>query len=157
MKEKIKSLNAIQIISYTLLIVSFIAIFFTKDKIQNFMFGLFWESIILIVLGTIWFLSKWTKDGINADVKKSKMIINELSNITLAWVVFYVLAFLLVIFFINTNSNLRENIYLIIGTFIMTIITQIIIYVAEEKAYKDTIKIINKNKLGKNDSNDTKK
>lgn len=157
MKEKIKSLNILQIISYILLLVSFIALFLTKNKVQNFMIGLFWESILLIVLGTIWFLFKWTKDGVNADVKKSKIIVNELSNITMAWVVCYVLAFLLEIFFINITSGLRENIYLIICTFIMTIITQIILYVVEEKAYKDTLKIINKNKLGKNDSNDTKK
>lgn len=157
MKEKIKSLNIVQILSNILMIISFIVLFVTKDKIQNFIIGLFWESIILIVLGTMWFLYKWTKNGVNADVTHSKKILTELDNITIAWVVCFVVAFLVVMFITNIKPEYRNNLYIISGTFIMSLITQIIVYIAEEKAYKETVKIISKNKIGKNDSNDTKK
>ena len=60
-------------------------------------------------------------------------------------------------FITSIKSEYRNNLYLISGTFIMSLITQVIVYIAEEKAYKETVKIINQNKIGKNDSNDTKK
>ena len=104
-----------------------------------------------------WFFASWTKGGTNADVHNSKRILSELDNITLTFVVLYVLGFLIILFIQNIRPEIRENIYLIIGFYIYTLIVEIMSYIAEEKAYKETVKLIKKKNIGKNDTNDTKK
>ena len=154
MKEKIKLFNPIQIISNILLIISVIGFLISKNDL---MVSLYWVGVVLNVIGLTWFFATWTKGGVNADVHNSKRIFNELDNITLSFVVLYVLAFLIIIFIQNMNLEIRENVYLIVGFYIYTLIVEVISYIAEEKAYKETLKVIKKNKVGKNDTSDTKK
>lgn len=156
MKERIKSFNLIQIISNILLLIAVVGIFLTKQDIKNVLIGLYWFAITLNIFGMTWFLATWTKGGVNADVHNSKRILQELDNTTLAFVVCYVLSYLGIVFLQSINSIFRDNIYLIIGFYLFTLVAQVILYIAEEKAYKETLKVIKKNKIGKNDSNDRK-
>ena len=55
------------------------------------------------------------------------------------------------------NSTLTDNIYVIICFYLFTIVAEIIAFIVEEKAYKETLKVIKKNRVGKNDTCDTKK
>ena len=121
------------------------------------MIGLFWPGIVVNVMGLTWFFAKWTKGGTNIDVHDSKRIFSELDNITLSFVVIYTLGFLIVIFMINLNPEIRNNLYLITGSYIMTLVVELISYIAEEKAYKEMVKVISKNKVGANDRSDRKK
>lgn len=157
MKEKIKSVNLIQIISNILLLITVIGSIFSKDNIKEVMISLYWLSVTINIFGIILFLGKWTKDGINADVHKSKRILEELSNITMAFIVCYVLVYLGIVFIQNMNPVFGDNIYLIVGFYLFTIVVEIIAFVSEEKAYKETLKVIKKNKVGINDTCDTKK
>lgn len=75
----------------------------------------------------------------------------------MAFIVCYVLVYLEIVFMQNMNPVFKDNIYLIIGFYLFTIVVEIIAFVAEEKAYKETLKVIKKNKVGKNDTCDTKK
>lgn len=156
MKERIKSFNLIQIISNILLLIAVVGIFLTKQDIKNVLIGLYWFAITLNIFGMTWFLATWTKGGVNADVHNSKRILQELDNTTLAFVVCYVLSYLGIVFLQSINPIFRDNIYLIIGFYLFTLVAQVILYIAEEKAYKETLKVIKKNKIGKNDSNDRK-
>lgn len=157
MKEKIKSMNLIQIISNILMLITVIGSIFSKDNIKEVMISLYWLSVTINIFGIILFLGKWTKDGINADVHKSKRILEELSNITMAFIVCYVLVYLGIVFIQNMNPVFGDNIYLIVGFYLFTIVVEIIAFVSEEKAYKETLKVIKKNKVGINDTCDTKK
>ena len=121
------------------------------------MISLYWLSVTINIFGLMLFLEKWTKNGINADVHKSKRILEELSNITMAFIVCYVLVYLGIVFIQNMNSTLTDNIYVIICFYLFTIVAEIIAFIVEEKAYKETLKVIKKNRVGKNDTCDTKK
>ena len=157
MKEKIKSMNLIQIISNILMLITVIGSIFSKDNIKDVMISLYWLSVTINIFGLILFLGKWTKNGINADVHKSQRILEELSNITMAFIVCYVIVYLGIVFIQNMNPLFGDNIYLVVGFYLFTIVAEIIAFVAEEKAYKETLKVIKKNKVGKNDTCDTKK
>lgn len=150
MKEKIKYLNPIQIIGNILIIISFLGIFITKQNVQDIMIKLYWLSIMLNIFGIILFLSTWTKGGINADVHSSKRILQEFDNISLTFLCCYVLVFLGMAFYFNITQTGRDNIYVIISFFLFTMFAEIIVYISEEKAYKETIKLVKKNKIGKN-------
>ncbi|MGN0974348.1 MAG: hypothetical protein ACI4OT_06355 [Bacilli bacterium] len=154
MKEKIKSFNLIQIISNILLLIAVVGVFITKQDIKNVLIGLYWFAITLNIVGMTWFLATWTKGGVNADVHRSKRILQELDNITLTFVVCYVLSYLGIVFLQSINPIFRDNIYLIIGFYLFTLVAELILFIAEEKAYKETLKVIKKNKIGKNDRND---
>ena len=77
-----------------------------------------------------------------------------INHITLAFVVCYVLSYLGIVFLQSINPIFRDNIYLIIGFYLFTLVAELILFIAEEKAYKETLKVIKKNKIGKNDRND---
>lgn len=157
MKEKIKTLNPVVIISNILMIIGIIGSIVAKQDIKTWFNGLYWFAITINVIGVTWFLATWTKGGVNADVHISKRIFQELDNITLAFVVCYVLAFLGIVFLQNVNPIFRENTLLIVGFYIFTIVVETIVFIAEEKAYNETKKVVGKNNLGKNDTNDGKK
>lgn len=59
MEEKIKYFNSIQIISNILLIGIVILLIVTGEK---FLFNLYWCIVPLLLLGTVWFISKWVKE-----------------------------------------------------------------------------------------------
>ena len=139
------------------MLITVIGSIFSKDNIKNVMISLYWLSVTINIFGLMLFLEKWTKNGINADVHKSKRILEELSNITMAFIVCYVLVYLGIVFIQNMNPLFGDNIYLVVGFYLFTIVAAIIAFVAEEKAYKETLKVIKKNKVGKNDTCDTKK
>ena len=157
MKEKIKSMNLIQIISNILMLITVIGSIFSKDNIKDVMISLYWLSVTINIFGLMLFLEKWTKNGINADVHNSKRILEELSNITMAFIVCYVLVYLGIVFIQNMNDSLTDNIYVIVCFYLFTIVAEIIAFIVEKKAYKETIKVIKKNRVGKNDTCDTKK
>lgn len=157
MKEKIKSMNLIQIISNILMLITVIGSIFSKNNIKDVMISLYWLSVTINIFGLMLFLGKWTKSGINADVHKSRRILEELSNITMAFIVCYVLVYLGIVFIQNMNDSLTDNIYVIVCFYLFTIVAEIIAFIVEEKAYKETLKVIKKNRVGKNDTCDTKK
>ena len=60
MKEKIKSMNLIQIISNILMLITVIGSIFSKDNIKDVMISLYWLSVTINIFGLMLFLGKWT-------------------------------------------------------------------------------------------------
>lgn len=57
MKEKIKSMNLIQIISNILMLITVIGSIFSKDNIKDVMISLYWLSVTINIFGLMLFLS----------------------------------------------------------------------------------------------------
>ena len=53
MKEKIKSMNLIQIISNILMLITVIGSIFSKDNIKDVMISLYWLSVTINIFGLI--------------------------------------------------------------------------------------------------------
>lgn len=157
MKEKIKYFNVVQIIGNILLLISVIGSFVATGKIQNTMIGLFWFALTINMLGITYFFAAWTKGGINADVKKSKQIFSDLDNVSVTLIIIYMLFYLGIMFAYNTSSDIRNNFYLIGVSYAITVFVEVILFTVVEKAYKETIKLVKKNNIGKNDRSDRKK
>lgn len=157
MKEKIKYFNVVQIIGNILLLISVIGSFVATGKTQNTMIGLFWFALTINMLGITYFFATWTKGGINADVKKSKQIFSDLDNVSVTLIIIYMLFYLGIMFAYNTSSDIRNNFYLIGVSYAITVFVEVILFTVVEKAYKETIKLVKKNNIGKNDRCDRKK
>ena len=55
MKEKIKSMNLIQIISNILMLITVIGSIFPKDNIKDVMISLYWLSVTINIFGLMLF------------------------------------------------------------------------------------------------------
>lgn len=139
MEEKIKYFNSIQIISNILLIGIVILLIVTGEK---FLFNLYWCIVPLLLLGTVWFISKWGKRGTDIDTKKSKEVSRSFDDITTVLLVLYALIYLGILFMEYFDDTIKINIYVAIGFYVLSIIVQLFMFIAVDSAYKDTKKII---------------
>ena len=88
-------------------------------------------------------------DGYDAndyDIDKSKLVKRSYNDTTTLATVFYGIVYLIIEFFDSIKINLKDNIYLIIGFFIITIIYELFIYLSISNANKETSEILNKKK-----------
>jgi hypothetical protein len=86
------------------------------------------------------------KGQVNSDIDKSKMVKRSYNDTTTIATVFYGIVYLIIEFFDSIKINLKDNIYLIIGFFIITIIYELFIYLLISNANKETSDILNKKK-----------
>jgi hypothetical protein len=86
------------------------------------------------------------KGQVNSDIDKSKMVKRSYNDTTTIATVFYGIVYLIIEFFDSIKINLKDNIYLIIGFFIITIIYELFIYLSISNANKETSDILNKKK-----------
>lgn len=142
MKEKIRYFNIVQIVGNILLLISLIVMLITRS---DFSFGLYWLSVPISLLGNVYFIGKWSKRGVNVDNKKSKEVARSLDDITSAFMVFYGLVYLGIIFAMEyCVKAMATNIYVALGFYLLTLVFELFIYVAVDKAYKDTKELISK-------------
>lgn len=140
MKEKVKYFNIVQIVGNILLLASLIAVVITKS---DYSFNLYWFSVPISLLGNVYFIGKWSKRGVNVDNKKSKEVARSLDDMTSAFMVFYGLVYLGLVFTMDYFvKTLATNLYVAIGFYILTLVFELFIYVAVDKAIKDTQKIV---------------
>ena len=142
MKEKIKYFIPIQIISNILLVGTLIYLVITKEDIA---FNLFWFVTTILLLGNVWFLAKWGKRGSDVDKKKSKDVSRSFDDITTVMMVFYTLIYLGIMFSEYFIDTIKTNLYVALGFYALTILFQLFIFIAVDKAIKDTDKLIDKN------------
>jgi uncharacterized membrane protein len=86
------------------------------------------------------------KGQVDSDIDKSKMVKRSYNDTTTIATVFYGIVYLIIEFFDSIKINLKDNIYLIIGFFIITIIYELFIYLSISNANKETSDILNKKK-----------
>ena len=86
------------------------------------------------------------KGQVDSDIDKSKLVKRSYNDTTTLATVFYGMVYLIIEFFDSIDVNLKDNIYLIIGFFTISILYELFIYLSIRNANKETSEILNKKK-----------
>ena len=139
--RKINILKPIITITNILMIICFILTLVLKTKI---IYSLYWVLVPLLIFLLLLFINSIDKGKLDKDLNKSKQIKQSYSDMTTVATVFYGIVYLIIEFFGSMNTGLKENNYLIIGFFIITIVYELFIYLSINKTSKEISKILNK-------------
>lgn len=141
--RKINLLKKILVLINIVLIISLILTIILKN---NFNYSLYWILVPILIFFLMMFLYEIDKGQIDSDINKSKIVKRSYNDTTTLATVFYGMIYLIIEFFDSINVNLKDNIYLIIGFFIITILYELFIYLSIKNANKETSEILNKKK-----------
>jgi len=139
--RKINILKPIITITNILMIICFILTIVLKTKI---IYSLYWVLVPLLIFLLLLFINSIDKGKLDKDLNKSKQIKQSYSDMTTVATVFYGIVYLIIEFFGSMNTGLKENNYLIIRFFIITIVYESFIYLSISKTSKEISKILNK-------------
>lgn len=109
---------------------------------NNNMFDYYWFTTPLILIFLVLIINEWSKEGLNSDINKSKIINRSFSDITTIIVVIFGLIFLILMFFNSIEKGIINNLYVMVGFTIITIIAEIFTYVSISGARKETIELL---------------
>lgn len=137
--RKTKVLNVLLIIT-NILNILFLILSGIVDN--NTMFDYYWFTTPLILIFLVLIINEWSKEGLNSDINKSKIINRSFSDITTIIVVIFGLIFLILMFFNSIEKGIINNLYVMIGFTIITIIAEIFTYVSISSARKETIELL---------------
>ena len=137
--RKTKDLNILLIIT-NILNILFLILSGIADN--NNMFDYYWFTTPLILIFLVLIINEWSKEGLNSDINKSKIINRSFSDITTIIVVIFGLIFLILMFFNSVEKGIINNLYVMIGFTIITIIAEIFTYVSISSARKETIELL---------------
>lgn len=137
--RKTKVLNVLLIIT-NILNILFLILSGIADN--NNMFDYYWFTTPLILIFLVLIINEWSKEGLNSDINKSKIINRSFSDITTIIVVIFGLIFLILMFFNSVEKGIINNLYVMIGFTIITIIAEIFTYVSISSARKETIELL---------------
>lgn len=141
--RKINLLKKLLVLINIVLIISFILTIVLKN---NFSYSLYWILVPVLIFFLMMFLYEIDKGQVDSDINKSKIVKRSYNDTTTLATVFYGMIYLIIEFFDSINVNLKDNIYLIIGFFIITILYELFIYLSIKNANKETSEILNKKK-----------
>ena len=137
------------IIKKLLVVVNFIVgLFLILTIIFNnkLSYSLYWILVPVLIFILMMLLYEVDKGQVDYDIDKSKLVKRSYNDTTTLATVFYGIVYLIIEFFDSIKINLKDNIYLIIGFFIITIIYELFIYLSISNANKETSEILNKKK-----------
>ena len=117
-----EKINTITIVVDILMVIIFALTLILRT---NFMFGLYWISIILFLIVDLVSIIHWDVDGLKSEKSESDKIIRGFRDATAVTIVLSALGFLAVIFLREINENITQNIYVIIALFCLLAITQL--------------------------------
>ena len=137
--RKTKVLNVLLIIT-NILNILFLILSGIADN--NNMFDYYWFTTPLILIFLVLIINEWSKEGLNSDINKSKIINRSFSDITTIIVIIFGLIFLILMFFNSVEKGIINNLYVMIGFTIITIIAEIFTYVSISGARKETIELL---------------
>ncbi len=137
--RKTKVLNVLLIIT-NILNILFLILSGIADN--NNMFDYYWFTTPLILIFLVLIINEWSKEGLNSDINKSKIINRSFSDITTIIVVIFGLIFLILMFFNSVEKGIINNLYVMIGFTIITTIAEIFTYVSISGARKETIELL---------------
>lgn len=140
MKEKIRLLNPIQILSNIALLIVLIIVIATKNTRA---FDIYWFVVPVSILGNVYFIGKWSKRGTNVENRKSKEVARSLDDTTTLITIFYTLIYLAIIFIEMFEVAIRTNLYVVVGFFILTIVYELFAYSSVYSAIRDTKNLVN--------------
>ena len=117
-----EKINAITIVVDVLMVIIFALTLILRT---NFMFGLYWISIILFLIVDLVSIIHWDVDGLKSEKSESDKIIRGFRDATAVTIILSALGFLAVIFLREINENITQNIYVIIALFCLLAMTQL--------------------------------
>ena len=109
-------------------------------------YSLYWISIPLLIFFIILFIYEVDKGLMEIDQHEAKAIRRTYNDSTVAVTVLYGALYLIIEIVDMINSNVRDNIYLVSGFFVMTLLYEWIVFTAIGNAKKDTSELLNKRK-----------
>lgn len=137
--QKSNILKKLLVVANILITICLILVLTLKTKIN---YSLYWTITPFLILLIILFIREVDKGTIDTDINKSKTIKSSYNDSSTIATVFYALIYLLIEFFDILNNNLRNNTYLIIGFFIITMIYELFICLSIYNAKKETEKLL---------------
>ena len=117
-----EKINTITIVVDILMVIIFALTLILRT---NFMFGLYWISIILFLIVDLVSIIHWDVDGLKSEKSESDKIIRGFRDATAVTIILSALGFLAVMFLREINENITQNIYVIIALFCLLAITQL--------------------------------
>ena len=113
-----KILNIVVVLLSVFFVVSFILLQVIVDDIFK---NLFWVTTPLLFCSILLDLNAWSKLGLDVDKTKSSTIKRGFNDSTTLLVVFYGTLLILIVLFDSFSNGIMKNNFVIIGTFIMTL------------------------------------
>ena len=141
--RKIKTLKSLIVITNILTIVCLILVLSLKTQ---FFYSLYWALIPLLIMFVMLLIREIDKGNIDTDINKSKIIKRAYNDSTAIAIVFYGMVYLIILFFEELNNNVYNNIYVIVGFFILTLLYELFLSLSVYSASKETSDILNKKK-----------
>ena len=141
--RKINILKSLTIITNILTIVCLILVLTLKTQ---FFYSLYWALIPLLIMFVMLLIREIDKGNIDTDINKSKIIKRAYNDSTAIAIVFYGMLYLIILFFEQLSSKVYNNIYVIIGFFILTLLYELFLSLSVYNASKETSEILNKKK-----------
>ena len=136
---KAKILNILLIIT-NILNILFLILSGISDN--DNMFDYYWFTTPLILIFLVLIVNEWSKEGLNSDINKSKIINRSFSDITTIIVVMFGLIFLILMFLNSIDKGIINNLYVMAGFTIITVIAEIFTYVSISSARKETVELL---------------
>ena len=130
----IKIFNVLSIICYICTII-------IRKKL---MYSLYWIITPMFMTILIYLVWLWSKLGKNSDIDKSQKVQRSFDDITAVATMFYAAVYLVIMFFDCFNEGIKNNVYLITVFFIITIVYELISYLAINNAKRETLELLNK-------------
>lgn len=137
--QKSNILKKLLVVANILITICLILVLTLKTK---FTYSLYWTITPFLILLIILFIREVDKGTVDTDINKSKTIKSSYNDSSTIATVFYALIYLLIEFFDILNNNIRDNVYLIIGFFIITMIYELFICLSIYNAKKETEKLL---------------
>ena len=141
--RKINILKSLAVITNILTIICLILVLTLKTQ---FFYSLYWALIPLLLTFVMLLIREIDKGNIDTDINKSKTIKRTYNDSTAIAIVFYGMVYLIILFFEQLNSNVYNNIYVIVGFFILTLLYELFLSLSVYNASKETSEILNKKK-----------
>lgn len=137
--RKSKNLKRLLISANVLMIACLILVGVLQTK---FTYSLYWTVIPFLIILIVALINEVDKGQLDVDKEKSKIIKRSYNDISTLATIFYAMIYLIILFFDSLNDNLRNNLYLIVGFFIITLVYESIIYLSISTAKKETINLL---------------
>jgi len=141
--RKINILKSLVVITNVLTIICLVLVLSLKTQ---FTYSLYWVLIPLLIMFVMLLIREIDKGNLDTDIDKSKLIKRAYNDTTAISIVFYGMVYLIILFFEELNNNVYNNIYVIIGFFILTLLYELFLYLSVYNASKETSEILNKKK-----------
>ena len=139
-----RKINLLKKILLLLNIVFTISFIITTIYKNNFTYSLYWIIVPMLIFILLLYQYEIDKGKIDLDINKSKIIKLSYIDTTTISTAFYGLIYLTIEFLDSFNINIKNNIYLVVSFFIISIVYELFIYLSIKKASEETKNILNK-------------